>query len=161
MFPLSWGMFGHMIFFFSNFLGKFLNGKQKREVALKITIVPCIVLKNSGLAMWFGWLANIYGSSVGWLENTRTSMQSICYLYWKESNSVFFFHKDGITIRFRILLLHQMPAGVQLILSIEKFKSRLGCLLWKGRENLNFKITWIKIELRRNRNGKNNIHSMS
>ena len=29
--------------------------------------------------------ANIYGSSVGWLENTRMSMQTICYLYWKES----------------------------------------------------------------------------
>ena len=54
-------------------------------------------------------------------------------------NSVFFFHKDSITIRFRILLLLQMPTGVRLILSIEKFKSRLGCLLLKGRENLNFK----------------------
>ena len=26
-------------------------------------------------------------------------------------NSVFSFHKEDITIRFRILLLHQMPAG--------------------------------------------------
>ena len=29
-----------------------------------------------------GWSwANIYGSSVGWLENTRMSTQPICYLY--------------------------------------------------------------------------------
>ena len=36
-----------------------------------------------------------------------------------------------------------MPTGVWLILSIE---SKLGCLLWKGRKNLNFKTTtWIKI----------------
>ena len=61
---------------------------------------------------------------------------------------IFFFHKDDITIRFRILLLHQMPAGAWLILSIEKFKSRLGCSLWKWAENLNFKTTiWIKFGL--------------
>ena len=31
--------------------------------------------------------ANLYGSSVGWLENKRMSMQPICYLYWKESQN--------------------------------------------------------------------------
>ena len=31
-----------------------------------------------------GWSqANIYGSSVGWLENTKISIQPICYLNWK------------------------------------------------------------------------------
>ena len=35
-----------------------------------------------------GWSwANIYDSSVGWLENTRMSTQPICYLYWKESTT--------------------------------------------------------------------------
>jgi hypothetical protein len=47
-----------------------------------------IVLKYSAVVMPcdFDWSwANIYGSSVGWLENTSMSTQPICYLYWKES----------------------------------------------------------------------------
>ena len=55
----------------------------------------------------------------------------------------FFFHKDDITIRFRILLLHQMPTGVWLILSIENSSQDLGVYFENGRENLNFKTTTI------------------
>ena len=32
--------------------------------------------------------ANIYGISVGWLENTRISTQPICYLYWKTDRNI-------------------------------------------------------------------------
>ena len=44
-----------------------------------------IFLKYSGNAMWF-WpvLGSIYGSSVGWLENSRISTQPIC-IYYEES----------------------------------------------------------------------------
>ena len=45
------------------------------ESSLKEAKFPSLVF-----TLW----ANIYGSSVGWLENTRTPTQSICYLYWKE-----------------------------------------------------------------------------
>ena len=40
-----------------------------------------------------------------------------------------------------------MPTGVWLILSIEKFKSRLGCLLWKGGK---IWITKLQLELNLN-----------
>ena len=54
------------------------------EIPSEYNGCPCACVKPCP-TFRFGWSwANIYGSSVGWLENTRMSTQPICYLYWKE-----------------------------------------------------------------------------
>ena len=51
-----------------------------------------IVIKYSGHAIWFGPVLGrswVYGSSVGWLENTRMSTQPIYYFYiGRNQNSI-------------------------------------------------------------------------
>ena len=46
--------------------------------------ITTIVIKYSGIDLGQSW-AKIYGSSVGWLENTSTSTQPFYYSYWKKS----------------------------------------------------------------------------
>ena len=62
--------------------------KMNWVINFEVRIENSIVLKNTVamLVCDLGWSrANIYGSSVGWLENTRMSTQPICYLKLKES----------------------------------------------------------------------------